>query len=68
MAVRHGERDRNWFRTERFSYVNSEWYFETREGSIEGPFETPLEAELELNHYLRVAQSMPGSSGKSKDH
>ncbi|MGP4842874.1 DUF6316 family protein [Marinobacter sp. 1Y8] len=68
MTVRHGERDKNWFRTQRFSYVNNEWYFETREGSIEGPFETPLEAELELNFYLRVAQSLPGSSRKRTEH
>lgn len=68
MGVRHGERDKNWFRTQRFSYVNSEWYFETREGSIEGPFETPLEAELELNHYLRVAQYQPDTSGRRTEH
>lgn len=62
MTVRQGEGERNWFRTERFSYVNGEWYFETREGSIEGPFETPLVAELELNFYLRQAESQPGKT------
>ncbi len=56
MTVRQGEPERNWYRSERFSRVNGAWYFETREGIIEGPFESELEAELELRFYLKQAE------------
>ncbi|AHI30110.1 DUF6316 family protein [Marinobacter similis] len=31
MAVRQGESEKNWFRSERLSSVNGEYFFETRE-------------------------------------
>jgi len=66
MTVRQGESERNWFRSERLSSVNGALYFETREGSIEGPFESELEAFLELQCYLRKTEyesyfARPGS-------
>ncbi|TBW52185.1 hypothetical protein EZI54_16225 [Marinobacter halodurans] len=63
MVVRNGEAEKNWFRSERFSYVNGAWYFETREGVIKGPFENALEAELELNFYLQQTLSQPVRTG-----
>ena len=56
MTVRQGESERNWFRSERLSFVNGGYYFETREGSIEGPFESELEALLELRLYVQKAE------------
>ncbi|MEQ5836600.1 hypothetical protein EB809_19905 [Marinobacter sp. R17] len=65
MVVRQGETEKNWFRTERFSYVNGAWYFETREGTFQGPFENALEAELELNFYLQQTLSQSIRAGTS---
>ncbi|MBU2954672.1 DUF6316 family protein [Marinobacter sp. F3R08] len=56
MMVRQGESEKNWFRSERLSSVNGAWYFETREGSIEGPYENELEALLELRVYVKKAE------------
>ncbi|AMQ89691.1 DUF6316 family protein [Marinobacter sp. LQ44] len=56
METRKGEQqERHWFRSERFSLVNGQWYFQTREGSIQGPFDSVQEAEMELMLYLRHA-------------
>ncbi|WP_375171731.1 DUF6316 family protein [Marinobacter sp.] len=56
MDVRKGEAERHWFRGDRFELVNGQWYFQTREGSLEGPFDSVREAELELLLYLRHAE------------
>ncbi|KEF30264.1 hypothetical protein D777_03440 [Marinobacter nitratireducens] len=53
MGVRKGEADQSWFRSDRFSVVNGQWFFQTREGSMEGPFDSIHEAEMELLLYLR---------------
>lgn len=53
MAVRVGETDKNWFRSDRMLHINDEWYFLTREMTQEGPFKNRHEAELELNLYIR---------------
>lgn len=51
--VRQGEQERSWFRSSRFTVINGALYFQTREGSHQGPYENELEAELELILYLR---------------
>src|SRR5690554_7953747 len=56
MDIRSGEQERHWFRSERFSLVNGQWYFQTREGTVEGPFDDVREAEMELLLYLRHAE------------
>lgn len=56
MDVRKGEADRHWFRSDRFFIVNGEWFFQTREGLMEGPFSSIREAEMELMLYLRHAE------------
>ncbi len=56
MDVRKGEAERHWFRSDRFELVNGQWYFQTREGSLVGPFDSVREAELELLLYLRHAE------------
>lgn len=55
MEVRSGEQDKRWFRSDRFMRVNGQWYFQTREGSCEGPFDNLKEAQMELLLYLRHA-------------
>ncbi|MCG8517458.1 MAG: DUF6316 family protein [Pseudomonadales bacterium] len=53
MEVRRGEIEKRWFRSSRFTHVNGEWFYETREGQIEGPFDSVSEAEMDLLLYLR---------------
>ncbi|WP_020410425.1 DUF6316 family protein [Hahella ganghwensis] len=55
MAVRSGEAERPWFRSDRFIHTADGWYFVTRENTQEGPFTTMREAENELNLYIRYA-------------
>jgi len=55
MVVRKGEQERNWFRSKRFEVINGQWYFQTREGTMEGPFDSMQEAQMELLLYLRHA-------------
>lgn len=45
------------FRTERLYSVGLNWYFMTREGTEEGPFDTREEALLRLERYLMVMNS-----------
>lgn len=44
---------KSWFRSERFFNEGNRWFFTTREGTIEGPYESRAEAEQELMMYLR---------------
>ena len=55
MDVRTGEADKRWFRSERFTHVNDEWFFTTREFTEEGPFSSKQDAEMELLLYIRHA-------------
>lgn len=43
------------FRADRFSVSNGKFYFSSREGTLEGPFESRQEAERELAVYIRRA-------------
>lgn len=52
MDVRIGEKNKTWFRSERFLHINDKWYFLTRELTQEGPFASRAEAERELNYYI----------------
>lgn len=45
------------FRTERFIHNGEKWYYETREGSTEGPFRTRPEAEEHLRNYVKLLNS-----------
>jgi hypothetical protein len=55
---------RSWFRSGRFFRDGGKWYFNTREGTIEGPFEERTEAEDRLKEYIRIMNSgfMPRDS------
>ena len=45
------------FRTDRFIHNGEKWYYETREGTTEGPFRTRPEAEEHLRNYVKLLSS-----------
>ena len=45
------------FRPGRFFKDGGKWFFHTREGTFEGPFEIRAEAESRMEEYIRIAQS-----------
>lgn len=42
------------FRTDRMIKNENLWYFCTREGSIQGPFQNPTEANNQLRKYIQI--------------
>jgi len=44
-------------RSDRILKSGGKWYFSTREGTIEGPFEIRREAEYRLENYIKVMVS-----------
>lgn len=46
---------RKFFRSNRISVSNGQFFFSTREGTLEGPFESRDDAERELMMYIRRA-------------
>ena len=52
------------FRTSRLIKDGGQWYFLTREGTMEGPFERRSEAEDRLERYVNIMRSgfMPSES------
>ena len=57
------------FRTSRFIKETRGWYFLTREGTQEGPFERKIDAESRLEDYIKVMVSdfLPPNSKLSID-
>ena len=45
------------FRSNRMPQQAGKWYFETREGSLEGPFDTELDAAVGLDDYVKIMSS-----------
>ena len=45
------------FRSDRFFHDNGKWYFQAREGNVEGPYHSRSEAETRLNEYIRIVSS-----------
>ncbi len=41
------------YRSERVSAVNGQYFFATREGTLEGPYFTRVDAEREISMYVR---------------
>ena len=53
------------FRSERMFVDGGQWYFHTREGTIEGPFRDSVEANNRLDSYIRLTNSgLAPSEGK----
>ena len=44
------------YHSERVSAVNGQYFFATREGTLEGPFFTRVDAEREIAFYIRRMQ------------
>ena len=44
------------YRSERVSAVNGQYFFATREGTLEGPFFTRVDTEREIAFYIRRMQ------------
>lgn len=65
--VRRGEDDKTHFRSNRVVVMNGRYYFMTRENTQEGPFDTRLEAENELNLYIRHMNDPNQLMQKAKD-
>ena len=55
-AIRKDDRKPNgtWFRSDRLVEDGGRWFFLTREGTIEGPFESRLQAVQRLEVYVRI--------------
>ncbi len=49
---------RTWFRSDRFFLEGSDWYFYTRENTVEGPFANRADANTGLMMYLRDMQAL----------
>ena len=47
--------NKNFFKSDRTFLVNGEWFFSTREGETQGPFESKVDAENEIALYIRRA-------------
>lgn len=45
------------FRSDRFIHNGEKWYYETREGTTEGPFPTMPAAEEHLRNYVNLLNS-----------
>ncbi len=44
---------KNFFKTDRTFLINGQWYYSTREGIDQGPFESKQDAENEIALYIR---------------
>lgn len=42
----------SYYRTDRISAVNGQYFFATREGTLEGPFFTRVDAQQAANRYV----------------
>lgn len=48
----------NHYRSDRICAVNGQYFFSTREGTLEGPYFTRVDAEHQINRYIqRMIQS-----------
>lgn len=56
-ARRSDTKPYNAFRADRFFTEGGRWYFCTREGTVEGPFEFRTDAEDRLAEYIRIVTS-----------
>lgn len=47
---------KSWFRSDRHIQEGGSWYFYTREGTLQGPFDSKLEAASCLEIYVNVTK------------
>ncbi len=46
-----------WYRSERFIEHDGKWFFVTREGTTQGPFDSKQDAIVQLEKWVKVYQS-----------
>lgn len=66
IRVREGEPVKPWFRGDRFSTMNGQWFFMTREGHDVGPFSTREKAEYGLSLFIDRIVQQPDSYEHAK--
>jgi len=49
--------ERTWYRTERIVQDGGKWFFMTREGTAEGPFDCQFDALQRLETYTKVVNT-----------
>ncbi len=61
-------RQSTYFRSERVSTINGQFFFSTREGTLEGPYFSRDEAERQVPRYIaRMLQSQAILDSRNRD-
>lgn len=61
-------RQSTYFRSERVSTINGQFFFSTREGTLEGPYFSRAEAERQVPRYIaRMLQSQAILDSRDRD-
>ena len=55
---------KSFFKIDRTFQINGKWYFATREGVDQGPFDSKKDAESEIALYIRRQVEKENMSGK----
>lgn len=58
----------NHYRSERVSAINGQYFFSTREGTLEGPYFTRVDAERSIVRYIQRMQQASALLGRSLAH
>ncbi|MFK7731217.1 MAG: DUF6316 family protein [Pseudomonadales bacterium] len=53
----HRDTEKSYFRSPRTVYINSYWYFLSRERGPEGPFNTREDADAAVQRYIQLVTS-----------
>lgn len=56
-TVSDGRDEKSYFRSPRTVYINSYWYFLSRERGPEGPFRTREDADAAVQRYIQLVTS-----------
>ncbi len=56
---------RSHYRSERVSAINGQYFFSTREGTLEGPYFTRVDAERNIDQYIRRMQQASALTARS---
>lgn len=61
-------RQSTYFRSERVSTINGQFFFSTREGTLEGPYFSRVEAERQVPRYIaRMLQAQAILDSRNRD-
>ena len=53
----YDQESKTFFRSDRMVRENGQWYFTTREGQMQGPFDNKEDAQRELNEYIKIMKA-----------